>query len=314
MRLSEVLRCGYTHGISSLGKNKKRGRVSLEDLREVESLQARTHPTSSDLIAAHQHQHQHQHQQQKQTPDESLDLAEAACRSTCALQLTPAPSTAAESGSPSSEDCSTQQEDGSCGISSCTGSLPDCLQITHDAPSPAEVNPQLCLAHPTLLQQLQQQEQQQPADHMHHLQQQAHTPGPHHLPQQAVLAGKLDMQDAQDMHEKHAGQQLRRSEGSNDGDSDSSSELEQDEELELELGLDSSEATSEFEDAYSDYGTTEEEEENNSIPPADLEAILAENAKLWWRQQQQQQQHAKSLQVEHQVQAQSRAQEQQQQQ
>jgi hypothetical protein len=92
------------------------------------------------------------------------------------------------------------------------------------------------------------------------------------------------------MHEKQAGQQLRRSEGSNDVDSGSGSELEQDEELELELELDSSEGTSEFEDAYSDYGTTEEEEENNSIPPADLEAILAENAKLWGRQQQQQQQ------------------------
>jgi hypothetical protein len=51
-----------------------------------------------------------------------------------------------------------------------------------------------------------------------------------------------------------------------------------------------SEGSSDFEDAYSEYGTTEEEEENNSIPPADLEAILAENAKLWGQQQQQQQQ------------------------
>jgi hypothetical protein len=42
-----------------------------------------------------------------------------------------------------------------------------------------------------------------------------------------------------------------------------------------------SEGTSDFEDAVDDYGTTEEEEENNSIPPAELEAILAENARLW---------------------------------
>jgi transcription initiation factor TFIID subunit TAF12 len=54
--------------------------------------------------------------------------------------------------------------------------------------------------------------------------------------------------------------------------------------------LELSGGTSDFEDAYSDYGTTEEEEENNSIPPADLEAILAENAKLWGHQQGQQQQ------------------------
>lgn len=39
--------------------------------------------------------------------------------------------------------------------------------------------------------------------------------------------------------------------------------------------------TFDFEDAYSEYGSTEEEEENNSIPPADLEAIQAENARLW---------------------------------
>jgi hypothetical protein len=41
------------------------------------------------------------------------------------------------------------------------------------------------------------------------------------------------------------------------------------------------EGMSDFEDAVDDYGTTEEEEENNSVPPADLEAILAENARLW---------------------------------
>lgn len=41
------------------------------------------------------------------------------------------------------------------------------------------------------------------------------------------------------------------------------------------------EGTSDYDDAHDGYGTTEEEEENNSIPPADLEAILAENARLW---------------------------------
>jgi hypothetical protein len=56
--------------------------------------------------------------------------------------------------------------------------------------------------------------------------------------------------------------------------------------------LELSGGTSDFEDVFSDYGTTEEEEENNSIPPADLEAILAENGKLWGHQQGQQQQEA----------------------